>query len=199
MTMGKSGSRGFNVSLLHRGICIAAALIACQLSTAQPVNQGADVEEILVTGERSLRSMRAELETAETLVFDLFNEVYADTEYEMICVIKRPVKGTFDPIPNPWTVRTCNSRYVHDLLEEEAADYADYYEGVGDFDETYFDEELTRHSEDLFGKVQELVQQNPEYRQRLLDYVKLKSSYEAAVEEDFAEGNFLTKLFDSED
>ena len=197
-------ARDSKVSKLLGSLSFGLALLTMaftQISIAQEADPAGNVEEILVTGERSLRSMRLQMETAEAAVFDVFNEIYADTDYEMICVRERPAYDSFNPSASQWTVRTCRSRLAHEInqeLLEEEADYlsAELDGGVGaPVDNTYFVEQYEEHSAELFEKIEELLVENPEYREKFKEYILLKLAYDEAVEEDFEEGNFLTRLF----
>jgi|MEHZ01.3.fsa_nt_MEHZ010850283.1_8 hypothetical protein len=192
--------------------CLFLMLISLQDSVAQSAGEDADVEEIVVTGQRSLRLLRLEMEGAENEIYDIFNETYADTDYEITCVRERPIKEAFNPInTTSWAVRTCRSKLAHSLYKQEQRDYAEYvHAGLNDegdgmnevgatVDTEYFVESNVEHNEDLLQKVSDLVMENREYREKIEKYANLKIGYEAAVEADFAKGNFFTNLFRSRD
>lgn len=193
-------------AVLLRLFCSILMLISLQNSVAQGAGEDADVEEIVVTGERSLRLIRLEVEAAENEIYDFFNEIYADTDYEITCIRERQVKDSFNPIsPNLWGERACRSRLAHALHKQELEDYGEYIHeelsgGIGTtVDREYFQESNVEHNEDLVQKVSDLLVENPEYREKFEKYVGLKNGYEAAVEADFAKGNFFTNLFRSRD
>ena len=194
------------LAVLLRLFCLAFMLVGLQNSVAQGAGEDVDVEEIVVTGQRSLRLMRLEVEDAENEIYDFFNEVYADTDYEITCIRERPIHDSFNPIATgSWAVRVCRSSLAHDLHKRELQDYGDYVNAefngeVGTtVDAEYFKDRNVEHNEDLLQKVSDLLAENPEYREKFEKYVGLKTDYEAAVEADFAKGNFFTNLFRSRD
>ena len=198
-----SKSRTFTLSgaTLLRLFGFVLALLGCQFSFAQSGSPDADVEEILVTGERSLRSLRIEVEMAQEAAFDVFNEIYAGTDYEMICTRERPVKDAMDPIPNSWTVRACRSRKAQELHEQQMEDFGEYIsaEENGEIgilaDTAGFIERTDEHREELYERARDLILESPEYREKLIAYTSAKETYEAAVEADYAKGNVFSQFF----
>lgn len=184
-------------SMLFRYICLVAITFGCQLSLAQSLEENPDIEEVVVLGEQSLRSMKIGLERSQNEVYDLFNEAFADTEYEMICKLEKEAKDAYSPIANSWTVRICATSFVRDLRQQAAEDYLDSAEGFGFVDEALYDEELERHREEMYNKINELYDQNPEFRAQFTSYVEQRSKYQAALEADAEndDGNFFTNLF----
>lgn len=194
------------LAVLLRLFCSFLMLISLQTSVAQSAGEDADVEEIVVTGQRSLRLIRLEVEAAENDIYDFFNEIYADTDYEITCTRERLIKDSFNPInTSPWGERVCRSRLAHNLHRQEIGDYGEYVhaELSGEIgttvDTEYFEDRNVEHNEDLLQKVSDLLVENPEYREKFEEYARLKNGYEAAVEADFAKGNFFTNLFRSRD
>jgi|SaaInlV_100m_DNA_5_1039725.scaffolds.fasta_scaffold04684_3 hypothetical protein len=102
------------------------SFLAVSSAFAQSPNRADDIEEIVVTEKRSLRSLREEVWNAEEAVYEIFNEIYAGTDYEMSCKNERPLKDPGNPSPNLWTVRACRSSLAHDLYQQQMVDYADY-------------------------------------------------------------------------
>ncbi|GEM_PF-1154807 len=201
-----------HIAILLRLFCLFSMLISFQNSVAQGAGEDADVDEIVVTGQRSLRSLRLEVEAAENEIYDFFNEIYADTDYEITCIRERPIKETFNSVnTTSWAVRTCRSRLAHSLYKQEQKDYAEYVhaalndegDGMNDVgatvDTEYYVESNVEHNEDLVQKVSDLLVENQEYREKFEEYDRLKTGYEAAVEADFENGNFFTNLFRSRD
>lgn len=192
------------LAVLLRLFCLSFMLICYQNSVAQGAGESVDVEEIVVTGQRSLRAMRLEVETAEKEIYDFFNEIYADTDYEITCVRERPLYDSFNP-NSAWSARVCRSSLAHDLYKEELEDYGEYVNAElnGDVaaivDTQYFEDRNLEHNEDLLQKFNDLLGENPEHIETVEKYAQLKTDYEAAVEADFAKGNFFTNLFRSRD
>ena len=174
-------------------------------SIAQSKQQAQQIEEIVVTSQRSLRAMRLEMENAEQAVFDVFNQKYTGTDFEMICVREKPTKYEYDPIANSFGVRVCRSRMSHNLRKKQLQDFTEMvaaeqegYVGVP-VDIDYYAATAREYDKELLGKVSELIQENPEYGEALSSYNDAKSSYEAAKKADMESGNFITRLFKRDD
>lgn len=183
--------------LFFRSIFFVTIALSAQMSFAQAADENANIEEVIVLGQQSLGSMKRGLENAQNDVFDLFNETFEDTEYEMICLQEKEAKSAFNPIANSWTVRTCASKFVRDLRDEAAEDYLDSAEGYGFVNEGYYDEQLAAHREGMYHKLKELYETNPEFREQFTSYVEQRTKYQAALEADAEndDGNFFTNLF----
>lgn len=207
MALDRTEFVGFGSASLLRWIGVAVALISCQISLAQsadaqtadsePLDQSAYVEETVVTGQRSLSSQRVQLESAQNGIFDLFNEIYAGTDYEMVCEREAPVKDGFNPTAGSWTVRTCRSSFVRELRDEAAEDFLNSAEGFATFDEVEYEEAIAQHKEETASRIRDLYEKNPEFREQFTNYVTMRTKYEAALEADAEKGNFFTNLFRS--
>ena len=195
-----------NVFAIKRAVALRLGslillVLGCPLSLAQSGSPDADVEEILVTGERSLRSLRLEVEMAQEAAFDIFNEIYAGTDYEMICTRERPIKDTLNPIPNSWTVRACRSKKAQELHEQQMEDFGEYIsaEENGEIgilvDTSGFADMNEAHREELYQRARDLIVESPEYREKLIAYTRAKETYEEAVAADYAEGNIFSQFF----
>lgn len=186
---------------LHGYLFVALAAFAAQICTAQTEKYENSVEEVVVTGQRSLQFIRAEVIEAESAVYDYFNELHAGTDYEIICVRERQLKNPLNPIPNSWTVRSCRSKRAHELHKQAMEDYGEYIfledSGlIGIPPDAYaYQARSSEHGEMLHQKVKDLLLKNKEYREKFLSYVKLKKEYETAVASDYEKGNFFTRLF----
>lgn len=160
-------------------------------SVAQNSVESDSVEEILVTAEISLRAMKNQMVDAQDAAFNLFNEVYAGTDYEIICKLERPFKDGFDPIPIQRTVRICDTRFVREV-DDQATE--DYLLGFGNGSTMSSFDDIENHIEEVDQKVAELFQADPVFRQKVNEWEDLKTSYEAALESDQERG-FWSSLF----
>lgn len=78
------------------------------------------IEEITVQGERTTFSLRMEIESAETEVYNLFNELNSNDDFDVTC---KDIVYTGSHIPQ----RTCMSAF---LREEQAFQTQSYLQGV---------------------------------------------------------------------
>jgi len=185
--------------MLSRCISLLLAVFAWQSSSAQTVSQNQEIDEVVVTGEQSLRLMRLQTEKLQDAAFDVFNVTYAGTDYELVCKRERPIKRDHDVTPVYGTVRVCGSRYNFEQRDKAAADLMKESEGRGFQDIVYYDEVFELHRADLIEKFEEMAKENPEFLKKLSEYAGAKSRYEAARKADMEDGNFFTDLFRSRD
>jgi hypothetical protein len=89
-------------------------------STTEPQTARSTIEEISVTGERTTYSLRLEIESAETEVYSLFNDLNSNDEFDVTC---EEVVYTGSHLP----VRTCMAAY---LRREEARQTQNYIQSL---------------------------------------------------------------------
>ena len=87
-------------------------------SGSQP--DGSAIEEIIVQGERTIYALRLAIESAETEVYNLFNELNSNDEFDVTC---KEVVYTGSHISR----RTCMAAY---LREEEAYHLQNYLQSI---------------------------------------------------------------------
>ncbi len=87
-------------------------------SESQP--DGSVIEEIIVQGERTFFALRMEIESTETEVYNLFNELNSNDEFDVTC---KEVRYTRSRISR----RTCMAAY---LREEEAYHVRNYVQSI---------------------------------------------------------------------
>jgi len=95
---------------------LLAALAGTSLSAmAAPAADGAGqpIEEITVTGQRSLLALHLKVSEAEDAMFALYNELNTDDQYDIVCKVEIRV---FSHIRQ----KSCVPRYARDALMEEA-------------------------------------------------------------------------------
>ena len=138
----------------------------------------ADLEEIIVTAPRTLRSMRAEIEEVQNRAFALFNELNVDNDYDIVCRRETP---TGSHIP----VRVCRPRYV-DRLEAEATQ--DFLAG-----DAYFDPggDIMYHDNILRQKIGRMAEENPDFYHALAEFYRVKTAYEEERRERFRDSWFV--------
>jgi len=157
------------------------ALAQDELGTAEAPAEDAgyaDLEEIIVTAPRTLRSMRAEIDAVQDRAFALFNELNVDNDYDIVCRRETPT-GSYIP------VRVCRPRYV-DRLEAEAAQ--DFLAG-----DAYFDPggDILFHEDILRQKIARMAEENPDFHHALADFYRAKTAYEEERQERFRDSWFV--------
>ncbi|MEY4641280.1 MAG: hypothetical protein RLZZ227_1274 [Pseudomonadota bacterium] len=74
---------------------------------------GQPIEEITVTGQRSMFELRLQVQDAEDAMFALFNEINTDDQYDVICTVETRV---FSHVKE----RVCLPVYARDAQLDEA-------------------------------------------------------------------------------
>ncbi len=101
-------------------------LLACPLFAMEAPAPGADdpdVEEITVTGQRSLLALRMQVEQAQEEVHFLFNDLNTDDDYDIIC---REEERLFSRMKQ----KNCMPRYAWEARAEEGRGFADKITGT---------------------------------------------------------------------
>jgi len=190
MSLQRSASKN-SIELAIFSLVAVLSIVLSSGMVAQNSIESDSVEEILVTADISLRAMKSQMVDALDEALDLYNEVYAGTDYEMICKLERPFKDGFDPINIQRTVRVCDSRYVREV-ENQATE--DYLLGFGSGSTMSSFDDIENHIDEVDQKMTELIQVDPVFRQKVNEWEDLKVSYEAALESD-KETGFWSSLF----
>jgi hypothetical protein len=90
-----------------------APLSMCRIAAAQEgePEPTETIEEIVVYGNKSLARLHLELYKAEDAVFDLFNSLNSDDEFDIHCYKEAPTGSHIKK-------RVCKTNYVRDLIGE---------------------------------------------------------------------------------
>ena len=93
-----------------------ASVGLCQNAPVQEVESDPteSIEEIVVYGEKSLVRLRFEFYKAEEVVFDLFNSLNSDDEFDIHCYKEAPIGSHIKR-------RICKPNYVRELTAEATA------------------------------------------------------------------------------
>ena len=138
----------------------------------------ANLEEIVVTAPRTLRSMRAEIDRVQDRALALFNELNVDNDYDIVCRRETP---TGSHIPR----QVCRPRY---MIRLEADATQDFLAGDG-----YFDPggDIMYHDDILRQKIARMVEENPDFHHMLAEFYRVKTAYEEERRERFQDSWFV--------
>lgn len=187
---------------MFKSLLLATPFIFGSFSFAQNQAESDGVEEILVTSKKSLSAMKAEMDAAEAEVFDIFNQIYVDTEYEIICRREQVAYSRR-------SARSCDTRFVRDAEEEALEDQmfdlaragggtADDPQGLTNGLSTSNVIAIERHIGELDQKMRELLQTDQEFRQHFNELRDLTTAYQEALEADREQG-LWARFFGSSD
>lgn len=140
-----------------------AALCAMQaMAMEAPAAQEVEVEEITVTGQRTLLTLRLQASEAEDVMFGLYNELNTDNKYDIVC---RTDARIFSRIKE----KNCRPEYAWGAMMEEA-------QNLARGEENYFPVAFVLAAEypQLNAKFQEMLQKSPELYSAFARYYELK-------------------------
>lgn len=129
------------------------------------------IDEITVLGEQSLGSIRHDIVRAEDHIYEIFNALNADDDYDTTC--KREIR-----IGSQIPYHVCKSRMFRDAASESARDFAEAADGTSGglaFGTPVMDEQ--RHSKILREKMRELAADNPQLVEALKIRLELQKAY----------------------
>jgi len=167
----------------------AAAQPALEASTERPSERAEQIEEMTVVGQRPLRELRVEVQLARERVYDLFNALNANDEFDIRC---RSVPRTGTRIPQ----RVCRPQFADAATADAGAGFLRtlFYEcgavaPLGNEDcvmraaapraqEALV--EVPAKDRLLAAEVQRLARENPDFRRAITEYQGIERQYEEA-------------------
>lgn len=109
--------RGIGIGeILTAGVALLFALTPPGMGKSPSVPQGepedsTTIDEIIVYGSKSLNQLRLEMNRAEEIVFDRFNSLNSDDEYDIHCYKEAKIGSRIKR-------RICRANYVRHLTSE---------------------------------------------------------------------------------
>ena len=148
--------------------CIVGLLLSAASADAQ--EDGAEemtMEEIEVIAKAQLDSLRLQLYNAEINVYDIFNELNDDNEFDVDCEDKAPVGSHIKQ-------RFCQPRFIEDLYNEAFRERNS---------NRISKSQLRRKQEEMAEIMETLANDSPELMQALVDYSVAADTYDKAYDE----------------
>ena len=140
----------------------AAGQIDPQPKASDNKGQEQPMEEITVIGQRSLGTLRVQIDKAEDRMFDIFNKLNTDDLYDIHCRRVAPIGSRIKR-------KTCSPEYF-DRTEAETSQLALTGVPVG---ASYMNAKLTRYNKTMGAKWKQLVMSNPELLHALIEHYEL--------------------------
>lgn len=134
--------------------------------TAGPANGSESIDEVVVVGEAQLDDLRLKLYTAEVEVYDLFNDLNDDNEFDVSCEQKAPVGSHIKQ-------RYCQPRFVARLYNEALRE-----RGSNRISPSQYN----RKQEEFQAIMETLANENDDLLKALVDYGQAADRYDAALE-----------------
>lgn len=147
-------------------VCLYAGTVAGQTDTHANVTDEKDqeqpMEEITVIGQRSLLTLRIQIDKAEDRIFDIFNKLNTDDLYDIHCSREAPTGSHIRH-------KRCSPVYF-DRTEADATHMA--LTGGGD-GSAYMMARLAHYNPIMGEKWKQLVKDNPELLQAVVKHYEL--------------------------
>lgn len=142
-----------------------------QAANAQSENDppAEPIEEITSYGSRSLLSFRIEMVQAEAKYYDLFNDLNDDDEFDVICK-----SATGNSAKSRITQRVCKGRFEWESFSENDRDrfamgFVPFSNGA----------DIMRKKGIVLDKMENLANENPEFRESLIELTRISQRFEA--------------------
>lgn len=131
------------------------------------------LEEVVVIGRETLNSLREELRQAQDHVYDLFNTLNDDDEYDIHCHMETRT-GTHI------SRRVCKANYVDEATSIQGEAYIAFLRGEPGSAQMPATAAIELKNRILREKLTELVNANAELREAVTGFAELSENYENA-------------------
>jgi hypothetical protein len=125
-----------------------------------------DIEEVIVQGQRTLNQLRWDMYTAEDKVFDVFNSLNSDDQYNIECRREAPTGSHIKR-------RVCKARFVWELYAETSRRMVD--EGIYAPDKA----KMARREKELRHEMDKVAAGNPQFIEALQELSTAKERFQA--------------------
>lgn len=160
-------SRGVSLGFTLWLLLLPVGLIQIAAAQAEGDEQKEPVEEITVYGHKPLSAFRVEMVAAENKVYDLYNVLNDDDEFDVICE-RDYVYGSHIKI------RRCRGRFEMEGLSE--LDQNRLRLGFLPHDHV---EEVLRKKKIVFDKMDKLAEEHPDLRESVFELYRMTQAYKA--------------------
>lgn len=177
-------------------VLLAGILATLQPVLAQDANSSSEtstptraIEQITVTGERTLLSMRNEIDRMEEDMYRAFNDLNSSDELDVFClsetrttshIIQRKCEPVFLTNLKKENAQSAVSQ-IRNAYTDEGLDFVLLEYGL-DFieSEKNLQFQASAKYQELSEEMLRIAEENPDYREALLRLGQLKAGYEAA-------------------
>lgn len=164
--------------------CLPQLVLAAEPESAPLAPAGEKPEEVIVTGRRTRFELRLEMEQAERVVYNLFNELNDEPRFEISCAM-HAITGTTRKS------QVCQTEFERRALSQEGQDYLAAYRALleprpcsGCEPAEPFVTAATSamiiapQQKELQGKMREIAETHPEFVDALVRFVEAKGRYD---------------------
>lgn len=159
-------------------VVFPVAVLAMEAHTDEPASEpasaaGEPVEEITITGQRSLFALRMQVEAAQAEVHLLFNELNTDDRYDIVC-------KTQDRYFSKTKEKVCMTRFAWDARADEAKILADKVRGIPTAEITSANQRIDMSEPALKEQMVEALRHSPELFDAIVKHAQLMEELASA-------------------
>ncbi len=133
-------------------------------------NNQAVLEEVIVVGQHSISTIRREMFNTQDLVYDTFNELNIEDEYDMVCIKEARIGSQIK-------YKKCRPRFMMEATSDAYVDWRD--NGLGAVNMA----EMHRKSKRQREIMADLANNNPQFMSQLKKRLALKNAYESKLKQ----------------
>ncbi|MES2604782.1 MAG: hypothetical protein V4603_07585 [Pseudomonadota bacterium] len=176
--------------LLPAALLFSTATLAAEPETPLPAPAAnADVEEIEITGKRTLLTFRMEMQQAEDHMFNLFNSLNSSNKLDLTCEQQTRALSHIKQ-------RSCNRRYIEEARMDEIQ--LAMFLGIPAKSDLQIWNENAQNHRQFSAELKALAEQHPEMLAAIIDVVEKRKRYAEEQRERSSTG-LLGNLVGNED
>jgi hypothetical protein len=149
----------------------------CQSDEVQTQELSEPIEEIVVLGTKSLIDLTREMYKAEEALYDLFNSLNSNDEFDILCYKEAPTGSHIKQ-------RICRTKKLGDILAEATQESLH----VGSY--IFPTLEIKKMNERMLAEMTEIASDHPEYVNALITYTEARETL-VSEHKRRCEGRFL--------
>jgi hypothetical protein len=140
-------------------------------------------EEVVITGDRRLFSLRTRMFEAEKRAYDLFNELNHEKRFDIHCSTHQPTGTRIErQICTPYFQIEANAVSARGYWES-LRDHLDPFSTEGTTQNVYMNAEtrIASQQKDYQQKLRQIAEQHPEFLDAISEYTAVRRHYEEAA------------------
>lgn len=160
------------------GLICFLSLCFQQVATAQESTEDANtseqyetMEEVVVFGNKNLRSLRIEVRDAEVAIYDMFNKINLDDRYDIHCRMEARLGTRIKQ-------HICRPNFFYDATRDDALATLAEFQGFATSGRGADATSVVRnHNVTLEVKLREAIKENPELLKVIQEFDSVRSDY----------------------
>jgi len=176
-----------NLSFALAGL-LAGMLTAPLFAMESPAAAGEPIEEITVTGDRDLATLRLQMLNLEKTAYEVFNQFNDDRRFEIHCSMHQPTGSRLEQ-------QVCEPEFE---IQAKRTHARHYFENMRDMINQYAlgnpspaentppvyvppEAVIASQQQAYRAKLKQIAEQHPEFLEAIVEYSKVKEQYQRAT------------------